>query len=110
MEGHAGGEVSITLGAPWSGASAWARINDNGAIELELYDHSEEAASSLGGDVAWIYTIDASEIPRLLEMFAVPDTHALLHAFAERFDHIHQVRDFLRASGIPFEEKFDSQA
>ncbi|MEP7364468.1 MAG: hypothetical protein ABI972_14530 [Acidobacteriota bacterium] len=102
--------MSVDLGAPWSGAAAWASISGTGSIELELYDHSEQAAQSLGGDVAWIYTIDAAEIPRLLELFCVPDTHALLHAFAERFDHIHQVRDYLKAIGVPFDEKFDSQA
>ena len=102
--------MSVTLGAPWSGASAWASLNGAGAIELELYDHSDEAAQSLGGDVAWIYTIEPAEFPRLLELFNVPDTHALLHAFAERFDHIHQIRDYFKAIGVAFTEKFDSQA
>ena len=102
--------MSVDLGAPWSGASAWASINGAGGIELELYDHSREAAQSLGGDVAWIYTIDATEIPRLLPLFCVPDSHALLHAFAERFDHIHQIRDYFKAIGVPFVERFDSQA
>jgi hypothetical protein len=31
---------------------------DNGDIEVELYDHSEAAQSSFGGDVSTIYTVD----------------------------------------------------
>ncbi len=98
------------IGAPWSGAAAWASILVDGSLELELFDHSQEAASSLGGDVAWIYTVEPRQISRLMAMLGVADEAALLAACAERFPHIHAVRDWLKGEAIPFTEKFDSQA
>ncbi|MBK7928724.1 MAG: hypothetical protein IPJ98_14885 [Bryobacterales bacterium] len=98
------------IGAPWSGAAAWASILDDGSLELELFDHSQEAANSLGGDVAWIYTVEPPRIARLMTLLGVADEAALLAAFAERFPHIHAVRDWLKGEAIPFTERFDSQA
>jgi len=102
--------LSRRLNAPWSGAAAWATILDNGALELELFDHSPEAASSLGGDVAWLYTVPPEHLPALMSLLDVPDPTALLAACAERFPHIHALRDWLKQHAIPFDERFDSQA
>ena len=110
MESHAGNDMSVDLKAPWSGASAWASINGNGDLELELFDYSDEAASSLGGDVAWIWTVEKKEISRITNLLGVCGKTAMLNAFAERFANVHAVRDWLKAQGIPVHEKFDSQA
>lgn len=98
---------SIKLNSPWRGAAAWARINGDGALELELYDHSAQAAQSLGGDVAWIWTVDAAQSRDAL---GVADNDALLAALKIRFEHVHAARDWLRAKGVPLTETFDSQA
>ncbi|WP_423708824.1 hypothetical protein [Undibacterium sp. WLX3042] len=44
---------------------------DNGDIEVELYDHSEAAQSSFGGDVSTIYTVDKIDLPELAKQLAV---------------------------------------
>ncbi|MBC3879535.1 hypothetical protein H8K38_17130 [Undibacterium sp. FT79W] len=44
---------------------------DNGDIEVELYDHSEAAQSSFGGDVSTIYTVDKVDLPELAKQLAV---------------------------------------
>lgn len=98
------------IGAPWSGAAAWASVLDDGSLELELFDHSPEAASSLGGDVAWLYSVEPRQLARLMTLLGVAGEAALLAALGERFPHIHAVRDWLKAEAIPFTERFDSQA
>lgn len=98
---------SVKLNSPWDGASAWARINADGALELELYDHSEQAAQSLGGDVAWIWTANAVQARTALH---APDDNALLAAIKDRFAHVHAARDWFRANGVALTEIFDSQA
>lgn len=98
---------SIKLDSPWPGAAAWARINASGELELELYDYSEQAAQSLGGDVAWIWTGDAAQARGAL---GVVDDTALLAALRERFSHVHAARDWLRGNGVALRESFDSQA
>jgi len=101
---------SVRIGSPWTGASAWARMMTDGRLELELYDHSQEAEQSMGGDVAWIYVVEPAEIPRLLDLLGLQDETALLEAFARRFPHVHAVRDWLQRQQIPYTEQFDSQA
>lgn len=108
MSGNA--RLTRKIGAPWSGAAAWASVLDDGSLELELFDHSPEAASSLGGDVAWLYTVERGQLARLMNLLGVVDEAALLAALAGRFPHIHAVRDRLKAEAIPFTERFDSQA
>jgi len=88
----------------------------NGGIELELYDFSPQAESSMGNDVAWLYRIEKAHKPRLRELLAertgraVGDDESVLEAFAKAFEHVHAIRDWLREKGIPYEEKFDSWA
>lgn len=98
---------SIKLKSPWPSSAAWAQITAGGALELELYDHSEQAAQSLGGDVAWIWTADAAQARTALE---VADNSELLRALQERFEHVHAARDWLGANGIALAEQFDSHA
>jgi hypothetical protein len=102
--------MEVRLKAPWSGASAWARLLEDGSIQLELYDFSEEAQNWLGNDVAWRYTVAPASVPELRRLLPAPDDVAVLEAFAGNFPHVHAVRDWLRSNGIPFDEAFDSRA
>lgn len=110
------GGSEVRLESPWSGASAWARVLADGRLELELYDHSPEAQSSMGNDVAWIWTVAAADrgrVVRALEEFTgfvIGDDRGLLEALGARFDHVHAVRDWIRSVGVVVEERFDGWA
>ncbi|MGD0840543.1 MAG: hypothetical protein ABSA32_05230 [Candidatus Acidiferrales bacterium] len=96
--------------------ASWARILDDGRIELEFYDHSPEAESHLGGDVAWMYWIAATEKPRLIALLqthtgaTITDDRTLLDVLYANFDDTWAIRDWLKENGIPYDEKFDSSA
>jgi hypothetical protein len=103
----------MKIRSPWPKSSAWARILTDGSLELELYDFSSEAASSLGGDVAWIWTVDAVDIPQLLSYLpaqASDGDQALLTMLILSFTDVHAIRDWIRKKQIPLREAFDSQA
>ena len=106
----------IRLKGPWEKTAAWARLTPGGALELELYDYSEEAARWMGNDVAWIWRVAPGDLPAARAAiaqqapFALTGGDQLLAALAARFPHVHAVRDWLRHCGVPLEEKFDSWA
>ena len=108
--------ISVKVKSPWDKSAAWARVLEDGRIELELYDFSQDAQDHMGNDVAWLYRIETAEKPRLKALLeeragtAIRDDHALLDAFARTFSHVHAIRDWLKAQGIPYEEQFDSWA
>ena len=114
--GSVGKDGSVRIGCPWDHAAAWARIRSDGGIELELYDHSPSAEQHFGNDVAWLYRVPDAEIPRLTRALEarigqrITDREKILQTFATHFDHVHAIRDWLKASGIPYEEHFDSWA
>lgn len=106
----------IRLKGPWDKTAAWARLTPEGALELELYDYSEEAERWMGNDVAWIWRVAPADLPAARQAIAriapraLAGDEALLAALAEDFPHVHAVRDCLRQSGVPLAEKFDSWA
>jgi hypothetical protein len=106
----------IDLRSPWDGASAWATVLDDGRIQLELYDHSNQAEATFGNDVAWDYTFPLGEKPKLIEGLAtltgraIAGDEAILRSFADAFEHVHAIRDWLKQERIFFEESFDSWA
>ncbi len=110
--------LSVKLKSPvWgTGSSASATILQDGRIQLDLYDFSDEAQSSMGNDVAWTWNVEAVHKPRVIELLEkrsgapIPDDQALLDVLAGQFPHVHAIRDWLRENNIPFEEKFDSWA
>ena len=109
--------MEVRLKAPWSGASAWARIRgEEGDLELELFDFSEEAQSSLGNDVAWTWRVPGSEKERVRERLGVRAGRRLegdaemLGAMVLEFANVHGVRDWLRAEGFSVTEEFDGWA
>ena len=110
--------LEIKLKSPFQGdhSSATASVLEDGRIELDLYDFSEEAQSSMGNDVAWFWRIETAHIPRLIELLEertgtpIRDDQALLDAFARHFSHVHAIRDWLKEKWVPYEEIFDSWA
>jgi hypothetical protein len=96
--------------------ASWARILEDGRIELEFYDHSPEAENHLGGDVAWMYRIAATERPRLIALLeahggvSITGDQSLLDALAANFDDTWAIRDWLKEKGVPYDEQFDSMA
>jgi hypothetical protein len=108
--------LEIKLKSSWKQSSAWARVLEDGRIELELYDFSQDAQDHMGNDVAWIWRVETARIPRLLKLLeertgtAIRDDQALLDAFARNFPHVHAIRDWFKEKWIPYEEKFDSWA
>lgn len=104
--------LSIRLNSGRSQSAAWARLMANGCLELELYDFSDQAQSSLGNDVAWIWTVAGrhrSKVARLLEEktgTTMVDDGAMLDTLAKSFPHVHAVRDWLVEKRIPVEENF----
>ncbi len=110
------GRQSIRLNGTWKQSSAWGRVTHDGGIELELYDYSDEAQSSMGNDVAWIWSVAPADKPLVVELLRqkiggpVADDAAILEAFAQHFEHVHAVKNWLLENKIHLEEKFDSWA
>jgi hypothetical protein len=108
--------LTIRLKSPWDKSSAWARILEDGRIELELYDFSPDAQAHMGNDVAWLYRVDPVHKPRIRELLlkrngsVIDNDETLLEAFAQMFPHVHAIRDWFREEQIPYEEQFDSWA
>jgi len=110
--------LTIKLVSPFTGdkSTATASVLEDGRIQLDLYDFSEEAQSSMGNDVAWIWTIETDHIPRLIELLekrtgtAIQDDQTLLEAFARNFSDVHAIRAWLKENWIPYKEQFDSWA
>lgn len=110
--------LEIKLKSPFTGdhSTATAAVLEDGRIQLDLYDFSDEAQSSMGNDVAWYWRVEAVHKPRLIALLEeqtgapIRDDQALLEAFARHFSHVHAIRDWLKEKWIPFEEKFDSWA
>jgi len=107
---------SVRLKGILDGTASWARILEDGSIELEFFDHSAEAQSSMGNDVAWMYRVDPAEKPRIRELLAaqsgwtIEDDRAMLNAIAAMFGDTWRVRDWLKERSIPYREEFDSWA
>lgn len=110
--------LTVKLNSPFRGndSTAAATVLGDGRIQLDLYDFSDEAQSSMGNDVAWFWTVEAAHKLRLIELLEkgtgalIRDDEQLLAALASHFAHVHAIRDWLRENNIPFEEKFDSWA
>jgi len=72
----------------------------------------------MGNDVAWIWSVAADHVPRVIELLKehcrnvtdIESDEVLLEALARHFAHVHPVRNWLREKQIPLEEKFDSWA
>ena len=105
--------LEMKIRSPWEKSSAWARVITDGSLELELYDFSPQAQSSMGGDVAWIWTVEAQDMPQLLSLLpsqAREGDQGLLTMLILSFMDVHAIRDWIREQKIPLREDFDSSA
>jgi hypothetical protein len=110
--------LTVKLNSPFRGndSTAAATVLGDGGIQLDLYDYSDEAQSSMGHDVAWFWTVETAHKPRLIELLekrtgaTIQDDQALLDLLAHEFSDVHAIRDWLRENNIPYEERFDSSA
>jgi len=100
--------LSVKLTGILDSTSSWARVLEDGRIELEYYDFSSAAQDSFGNDVAWMYRIEAVHKPRLFELLetrtgeAIADDQAMLDAFALLFRDAWEIRDWLKEKGVPY--------
>jgi hypothetical protein len=108
--------LTVRMNGGLEHTTSWARVLEDGRIELEFFDFSSTAQDCFGNDVAWMYRIDASHRPQLLALLekktgtAIPDDQAMLDAFAAGFRDAWAVRDWLKDQDIPYDEEFDSWA
>jgi hypothetical protein len=105
--------LEMKIRNPWEGSSAWVRVTTIGSLELELFDFSEQAERSLGGDVAWIWTVEAADMPQLLSLLPIGahvGDQGLLTVLITQFPDIHSIRDWIRKKQIHLREDFDSSA
>ena len=105
--------LEMKVRSPWEKSAAWARVITDGSLELELYDFSPQAQSSLGGDVAWIWTVEAKDMPQLVAALpsqARESDEGLLTILILSFIDVHAIRDWIRQKQIPLREDFDSSA
>jgi hypothetical protein len=108
--------LQVKLKGILSHTASWARVLEDGRIELEYYDYSPAAQDTFGNDVARLYRIAPSEKPRLFELLeketgtAIADDRALLDALAHTFGDTKVVRDWLQKNSVAYDEEFDSWA
>jgi hypothetical protein len=101
---------TVTLKGILEGTTSWVHVYQDGRMELEYFDCSEAAQNHFGNDVAWIYRVDAADVPRVRESLSVANDEAMLADMVERFGDVKKLRDFLKEKEIPFQEEFDSWA
>jgi hypothetical protein len=96
--------------------ASWARVLDDGRIELEYYDFSSDAEDWFGHDIAWMYYVEAGEKSRICALLAehtgvrIDGDRAMLDAMAANFRDVKLVRDWLKEKQIPIRQGFDSWA
>lgn len=99
-----------TAGTPKQSAS-WVRILPSGELEFEFFDYSDEASSSLGGDVAFLYRIPAQQIPLLMQVLNIPSMDLLLSSLVQIFPSALHAGQWLKQNPtFHLTQTFDSQA
>ena len=109
--------VKLRGGLPHTSSSA--EIRADGSLVIEWYDFSDEAQSSMGGDVAFFVIVAPANKITVLERLtgeAAPSLcsehldQKLLTLIQERFEDYISVKRWLEASFIPYEKDFDGHA
>ncbi|MDX2153781.1 MAG: hypothetical protein SFV54_23765 [Bryobacteraceae bacterium] len=90
------------------GSVSWAYYSDDGAtLVIEFFDYGDEAASSMGGDVAYLLHLDAESQRLFSEKLGEP---ARPETLIQRFGNYGDVKRYLNEHAIPYRHEFDSQA
>jgi hypothetical protein len=103
----------LSMPGPFKGMSGFVRVIDSGDIEVELFDHSEGAQNSFGGDVSTIYTVLKADLPALAERLAlgfggaVTDMAVLHEKLTEFIDVQMLIMWLTEESGVPFTKRVD---
>lgn len=96
-------------------ACGFVRLTTYGALEIELYDHSERAQNSFGSDIATIYRVGVSDFPLLIGILESHlghdvDTSALSSTMSINFENVEVLLEWLTSSLIPFSKTVDFSA
>ncbi len=103
----------VKLVEPLPQQSGWLRLTEADCLEVELYDFSSDAQGWFGNDVAWVWVVESSALPRVYARLAAEarcSDPALLAAIVDKGQHARGIVDWLRAAGVPVSEQFDSWA
>ena len=100
------------------GSVSWVRLLEGGSVQAEMYDFGEEAQAHFGNDVAFLLIVAPSGRSRmeeeLLPGYLPGGTTArderFLRAVEACFPDFFELKGWLGAMGIPFQESFDSRA
>lgn len=99
----------------------WAKIHEDGTLEIEHYDFSAEAQNHFGNDVAFLLFVWPDEKALVLTHLEqeMPEKAAhvsgeaadirLLQLIAEKYNY-HSFQAWLQQKDIPFTKQFDSWA
>ena len=108
----------LLSGGPDHSAS-WVELAGDGSVVIEFYDHSEQAQTALGNDVAYLLTIAAGDSDTVLCRL-LADHHAIPHnvdrsvlvlrLIAVQFTSYFDLKEWLQAQSIPFAKTFDGWA
>lgn len=98
----------------------------DGTLVVELYDFSDSAKNWVGGDIAWLITIQKESVPqivaalekdsvlrdRLRDMPVTSDDPmlGLLPLLPLRFNRYYDVKEWLDSNHIPYTKETDSLA
>lgn len=111
------GPDAVKLAGGLPGTATFLYGGPDGSLVVELYDHSPDAESSFGHDVAFLMHVAAEHKPRMLALLGGPEQPAtgcgdseLFDRLRDRFQDYYEVQRWLDANGIPYEKEFDSWA
>lgn len=97
--------------------TSWARLKEDGSLEVETFDFSDDAQGSFGNDVAFLVTVATEHLPDLLGHLQWQGKYPgegsqawLLDAIQQRFTSYFEFKEWLERQAIPFQTKFDSWA
>lgn len=101
-------KMQVDLEDPTEGTTTWARITDEGMLEIESYDYSDRAQEQLGSDHTLVLRIDPGYKEIIFDQLSEPgeqhNDQGLLERLGERFEHFFELKKWLVENEIPFEK------
>lgn len=110
------GPDAVTLAGSLPGRSTFVYGGPGESLVIELYDHSPEAESSFGNDVAFLIHVASEHKPRVAALLrgsgppAVVGDSELFELMRDRFRSFYEVKGWLDANAIPYRQEFDGWA